>query len=195
MKHAVDNKVNKKIIGFDMDGVIIDHMPNKVKLAAEFGFNITKEQTPSEILRTLMPTSQYKELQGILYDHLEVGLSAPLMPGVKEVLVKIKDKKIPYFLISRRKNRENQNMAVKLLTKHGLWPKYFNEKNTYFVREIKDKEIKAKALGITHYIDDERKVLTALVSVKNRFLFDRLGAFPNSEYTRLTSWKEISRLL
>ena len=191
MKHAVD----KKIIGFDMDGVIIDHVPNKVKLAAELGFNITKEQTPSEILRTIMPTPQYRELQGILYDHPQIGLSAPMMPGVKEVLAKIKSKKIPYFLISRRKNRENPSMGVKLLVKHGLWPEYFNEKNTYFVKEVEEKEHKAKELGITHYIDDERKVLTALVSVKNRFLFDRLGAFPNSEYTRLTSWKEISRLL
>ena len=191
MKHTVDNK----IIGFDMDGVIIDHVPNKVKLAAEFGFNITKEQTPSEILRTIMPTPKYRELQNILYDHPEVGLSAFLMPGVKEVLAKIKDKKIPYFLISRRKNRENPSMAIKLLTRHGLWPEYFNEKNTYFVKEIEEKEFKAKELGITHYIDDERKVLTALVSVKHKFLFDYLGVFPNSEYSRIASWEEISKLI
>lgn len=187
--------VDKKVIGFDMDGVIIDHIPNKVKLAKDLGFDITARQTPSEILRNIMPTPEYKELQHILYYHPEFGLSAPLMAGVKSVLTKIKQEKIPYFLISRRKNRENPSMAVRLLKKHGLWPEYFNETNTHFVTEIEDKETKAKELGITHYIDDERKVLGALVSVKNKFLFDSLGAFPNSEYPRLTSWEDISDLL
>ena len=178
-----------------MDGVIIDHVSNKIKFAAKFGFNITKEQTPSEILQTLMPTTQFGELRDIIYDDPQIGLSAPLMLGVREVLAKVKEKRIPYFLISQRKNLENPNMAVKLLIRHGLWPEYFNEKNAYFVKKIEEKEFKAKELGITHYIDDEQRVLAALVSVKYRFLFDYLGAFPDSEYNRITSWKEISELI
>lgn len=178
-----------------MDGVIINHIPNKIKLAKDLGFEITDKQTPSEILRTLIPTKPYRELQAILYDHPEIGLSAPLMPGVEKVLARIKKEKIPYFLISRRKNRENPNTAIRLLKKHGLWPKYFNATNTHFVVEVQDKETKAKELGITHYVDDERKVLGALVSVENKFLFDSLGAFPESEYPRVISWEDISNLL
>lgn len=190
MKPQVD-----KVIGFDMDGVIVNHIKNKIKLAKQFGVKITPAQTPSEIIKTTMPLPQYRELQYLLYDHPEIGLSAPLMPGVKGVLAEIKKKKIPYFLISRRKNRTAPSMAVKLLAKHGLWPKYFNEKNSHFVEEIKDKETKAKELGITHYIDDEGKVLAALASVKNKFLFDSLGVFKSNPYKKVVSWKEISELI
>lgn len=186
---------SKKIIGFDMDGVIVNHVQNKIKLAKQFGVKITPAQTPSEIIKTTMPLPKYRELQYLLYDHPEIGLTSPLMPGVKKVLAEIQKKKVPYFLISRRQNRTAPSIAVKLLTKHGLWPKYFNEKNTYFVKEIADKEARAKALGITHYFDDEQKVLTALVSVKNKFLFDSMGVFKDSPYKRLSSWEEISKLI
>lgn len=188
-------QVDKKIIGFDMDGVIINHIRTKVKLAKQFGVKITPAQTPSEVMKTTMPLPQYRELQYLLYDHPKIGLMSPLMPGVKKVLAEIQKKKMPYFLISRRQNRTAPNMAIKLLTKHGLWPKYFNGKNTYFVKEIEDKEVEAKKLGITHYFDDEQKVLTALVSVKNKFLFDSLGVFKNTPHNRITSWKEISEII
>lgn len=188
-------QVDKKVIGFDMDGVIINHIRTKVKLAKQFGVKITPAQTPSEVMKTTMPLPQYRELQYLLYDHPKIGLLSPLMPGVKKVLAEIQKKKVPYFLISRRQNRTVPSMAIKLLTKHGLWPKYFNEKNTYFVKEIEDKEVEAKKLGITHYFDDEQKVLTALVSVKNKFLFDSLGVFKNTPHNRITSWKEISEII
>src|SRR3989344_1333109 len=195
---------NKKIIGFDMDGVIIDHSQRKVDLAKDFGFKIKKTETPSEILKKIItPLSVYRDFQRVLYDGLKTGLFSPLMPGVEPVLAKIKKSKIPYFLISRRKKEEP---AIALLTKHGLWPKYFNEQNTFFVLEPEDKEIKAKALGITHYIDDEQKVLDVLRSVPNKILFDPLGVFKNtspfrkvryknSGYARVKSWKEIHDLL
>ena len=34
---------NNKIIGFDMDGVILDHTQNKIRSAKKLGFSITKE--------------------------------------------------------------------------------------------------------------------------------------------------------
>jgi 5'(3')-deoxyribonucleotidase len=185
-------QVDKKIVGFDMDGVIIDHVRNKIRLAGLFGVKLTPAQTPSEIIKNTMPEPQYRELQYLLYDHPEIGPSAPMMPGVKLVLEKLQKQGVPYFLISRRKRA---GTAVKLLSRHGLWPKYFNKKNTYFVKEVEDKEVKAKALGITHYIDDEQKVLKALNSVKNKFLFDYIGVFKDTPYNRITSWREISRLI
>jgi len=186
-------QVDNKIIGFDMDGVILDHADRKISLAKDFGFKIKKYQTPSEIIKNLItPLATYREFQRILYDAPETALHSPLMPGVKSVLVKIKSSNIPYYLISRRKK---ESTAIALLTKHGLWPKYFNKKNTFFVLEPEDKEIKAKALGITHYFDDEQKVLGVLHSVPNKILFDSLGVFKNSGYARVKSWKEIARLI
>ncbi len=197
-------QVDNMVIGFDMDGVIIDHAERKVLLAKNFGFKIAKKKTPSEIIKDLItPLATYRKFQRVLYDAPETALHSPLMPGVKSVLAKIKSSNIPYYLISRRKKEET---AIALLAKHGLWPKYFNKKNTFFVLEPEDKEIKSKALGITHYIDDEQKVLEVLHSVPNKILFDPLGVFKNpspfgkvrdknSGYARVKSWKEISKFI
>ncbi len=186
-------QVDKKVIGFDMDGVIIDHAKRKVILAKSLGFKIKIKETPSEIIKNLItPLPTYREFQRILYDAPETALYSPLMPEVKSVLTKIVKSNIPYYLISRRKQEKT---AIALLTKHDLWPKYFNKKNTFFVLEPEDKEVKAKALGITHYIDDEQKVLDILHSVSNKILFDSLGIFKNSGYTRVKSWKEVAKLI
>ena len=183
---------NNIVMGFDMDGVIIDHSGQKIFLARNAGFNIKRTQTPSELMTNFMPLPQYRELQNLLYEDPEICLASPLMPGVKQTLTVVQKKNIPLFLISRRRSG---SIGVKLLTKHGLWPKYFNESNTHFVKEVYDKETTAKKLGITHYIDDEQKVLNALISVKNKFLFDALGVFKNSGHARVESWKDIIRLI
>jgi len=188
-KNQVKNNI---VMGFDMDGVIIDHSRQKILLAKKAGFNIKRTQTPSELMNSLIPLPQYRELLNLLYNHPEIGLASPLMPEVKQSLSTIQKKNIPLFLISRRKNG---TIAVKLLVKHGLWPKYFNESNTHFVKEVNDKETTAKKLGITHYIDDEQKVLNALISVKNKFLFDALGVFKNSGHARVESWRDITHLI
>ena len=192
MKRSVD----KKIIGFDMDGVIIDHSARKVKLAKNFGFKIKKNQTPSEIIKKLIaPLPVYRDFQHALYDKPATALLSPLMRGVEPTLKKLKKSQIPFFLISRRKEKET---AQALLVKHGLWPKYFNEGNTFFVPEPEDKDKKAKELGVTHYFDDEQKVLDALSSVKHKFLFDPIGVFKNpptpKKYRRIRSWKDVIKL-
>ncbi|MEK7603925.1 MAG: hypothetical protein AAB461_02280 [Patescibacteria group bacterium] len=179
------------VMGFDMDGVIIDHSEQKIILAKNAGFNIKITQTPSELMSNLIPLTSYRELLNLLYNHPNIGMASPLMPGVKQSLAIIQKMNILIFLISRRKNG---TIAMKLLAKHGLWPKYFNESNTHFVKEVADKETTAKKLGITHYIDDEQKVLNALISVKNKFLFDALGVFKNSGHVRVESWKDISKI-
>lgn len=183
---------NKKIIGFDMDGVILDHTQNKIRSAKKLGFSITKEQTPSEIIRTIIPQSVYEEFKAYLYNDPTSSLKQRLMPGVKNVLNFITKNNNPYFLISKQKNHK---MAVKILKYHALWPKYFNKKNAFFVNGPEAKDTKAVKLGITHYFDDEPRVLEKLVSVKNRFLFDHLNVFKNSGYARVKSWKEIAKLI
>lgn len=179
-------------MGFDMDGVIIDHSEQKILLAKNAGFNIKITQTPPELMSNLIPLTPYRELLNLLYNHPKIGIASPLMPGVKQALATIQKINTPLFLISRRKNAA---IAMKLLAMHGLWPKYFNESNSHFVKEINDKEITAKKLGITHYIDDDQKVLNALVSVKNKYLFDSFGVFKNSGHARVESWEDITRLI
>ena len=175
-----------------MDGVIIDHTKNKIRAAKKFGVLVNKEQTPSMLIRKYFSPSDYEKFRNHLYDHVASIHKPDLMPEVKKTLSSIRKNKIPFYLISRQKYPQK---AIGVLNYYDLWPKYFNEKNTYFVKEVEDKETKAKELGITHYIDDEQKVLDALASVKNKFLFDVLDVFKDSPYKRLSSWKEISNLI
>lgn len=187
------SNVDKPVVGFDMDGVILNNSEQKIKIAKTFGFDIKLHHTPGEILKTLMPQIVYEKLQKMLYDNSEFALTVPLMKGVKSVLVRLHNKNIPYFLISRRKLPE---VAINILQKHSLWPKYFNEDNSYFVDKPKDKNTRAAKLGITHYIDDELKVINALSKVPNRFLFDQFQVFKDAtNYTRLRSWAEFKKHL
>jgi phosphoglycolate phosphatase-like HAD superfamily hydrolase len=183
---------NKKVIGFDMDGVILDHTQNKIRSAKKLGFSIKKEQTPSEIIRTIIPQSVYEEFKAYMYNDPTGSLKPRLMSGVKNTLNCIAKKNTPYFLISKQKNHR---VALNILKHHALWPKYFNNKNTFFVDGSEAKDTKAVELGITHYFDDESRVLEKLVSVKNKFLFDHLDVFKNSPYRRIKSWKEITKLV
>lgn len=200
MKHNVDNHI---IIGFDMDGVVLDHTENKLLLAKFFNLNIKREETPSDIIKGLMPTQIYSKFQIMLNDDPKFRYLCSPMLGAKQALEKIMKLKMPYFLVSRRKK---PLLALKILKYHGLWPKYFNRGNSFFVLTPEDKNTKAKELGITHYFDDQQTVLDKLTSIENKFLFDPLKVFKNpspfrkvrdknSGYARVRSWKEIARLL
>ncbi len=193
------NVDNKKIIGFDLDGVIFNHALMKIKLAKKLGFNIKLEETPSEIIEKIIDRPVLDKLLQVLYHDPKLFKTTTLMTGVKSGLLKLKKNGLPFALISRRRSSES---AIKALKHHGLWSKFFSEKNTFFVIKPEDKNIKARELGVTHYVDDETGVLEKLVDVKNRFLFDNLGAFSaiggfaSGEknihgYTRVESWKEL----
>ncbi|OGM99311.1 MAG: hypothetical protein A2817_00475 [Candidatus Yanofskybacteria bacterium RIFCSPHIGHO2_01_FULL_39_8b] len=183
---------NKKpVIGFDMDGVILDNADAKIKIAKKHGFEIKLHHTPTEIIRTVLPQIILEKLQKVLYGDHPIAMSTPLMRGVRTVLAEVKRRKILYFLISRRKIPE---VAVKLLKKRAIWPDYFNFENSFFVAEPVDKDKKAAELGITHYIDDEQKIINILSSVPNKFLFDRFNVFKKTDYyIKIKSWSEFKK--
>jgi phosphoglycolate phosphatase-like HAD superfamily hydrolase len=180
-------------IGFDMDGVIIDHTLNKIRLAEKLGYQISEEQTPPEVMRTVLPTEARHQLQEILYHDPMVAFKSSVMRGTKPALREIVKKQIPFVLISRRKNSE---LAIRFLEKHGLWPEFFHAHNTFFVNEPEDKNAKAVELGVTHYLDDESRVLEKLIDVPNRFLFDKHRILPEApHYKKVHSWMEfVTRL-
>ncbi len=195
MKTRVDktNRKLQKIIGFDMDGVILDNSLMKIKLAGDLGWEVKMQDTPSEIYKNVLPKPVLANIHKLLYDDPVVSSMVSIMPGVRDTLKAIVSNKTPYFLISRRRLPES---GIETLKRHGLWPKYFNEKNAFFVETPEDKNTKAKELGVTHYIDDEIKVLSALTDIKNRFLFDKLDIFEKSKnYVKISSWKEIKNIV
>lgn len=187
----IKSHVDKKILGFDMDGVIVDNSGLKLRVAKSLGINLSPFQTPAEIIKKIMAPEVLRKLQLAIYHNPLVSIEAQLMPGVINLLEEISSAKIPYFLISRRLEPE---IAIDLLKQKGIWPKYFNESNTFFVITPEDKNTNAKRLGVTHYVDDETKILSALTDVPNKFLFDNLNSFPESNnYIKVTSHEELAK--
>ena len=180
----------KKIIGLDLDGVIADHTMQKISLAKQLGFELKPEDTPSDIIKSAMPLEFVRKLQFMLYENPDTALCSPLMSGAGEALREMQKQNTSYFLISRRRRPE---LAIKLLEMHGLWPLYFSERNSFLVREPEDKNIKAKELGITHYVDDEIKILEKLADVRYKFLFDslRIARAEDSAFTKVSSWSDL----
>jgi len=187
------NLSNKKVIGFDLDGVILDHSQQKQKLAKRFGYEVELTETPSSIFyKRIEDKDKYREIRSILYDDPIEAFLSPLMSGALDGLKMVKDSGTPFYLISRRKKEDR---AIELLKDKNLWPSLFNEENTFFVLEPIDKEIKAKELSITHYIDDEAQILSLLNSVKNKYLFDQFGVYDDSQYDLVKNWGDILRVL
>jgi len=183
---------HKKIIGFDLDGVILDHTMNKLQLARRFGWELKPEQTPSEAIRRIIPEPVLNQLQGLLYDDPKISLLSPVMRGAKNALEELRNRH-PYFLISRRRNPQ---WAVNILKFKRLWPKFFNEKNAFFVTKPEDKNKMCLELNVTHYIDDELKILEELAGVENKILFDAHNSFPHlTRFRKVGSWKELIDLI
>ncbi len=191
----METENSKKIIGFDLDGVIVDHTMIKIKLAEKFGYILKPEQTPSEIIKEIIPQKPLDKIKYSIYEGPQTSACQPLEEGAFAALEKIKMDGIDFFLISRRR-RSGSGAAIELLKKQKLWPEYFNEKNVFFVASPEDKNLKARELGISHFIDDEMEILKKMASVENRFLFDKFNLWQDSDlYRRISSWQEFLRFL
>lgn len=169
-----------------MDGVIIDHTANKIALARSFGITLAPSETHSEILPTLMQHDDYIALQNHLYGGSDLALSAPLFDGALETLSYMRDARMPFVLITRRRNPEH---AIALLNERGLWGEIFTEKNTFFVDEPEEKNVVGLREGVTHFFDDERRVLRVMQDIPERFLVDTHRLFDDeSQFPRVFDW-------
>lgn len=185
---------SKKIVaGFDMDGVIIDHTPNKLALAESYAIRLHPEETHSERLHLRFARNEYAAFQDELYGNSDFALSAPLMEGAYDTLSVLKDSGVPFVLISRRKNPDN---AIALLTRRGLWGTVFTETNTFFVSQPEDKNIIGIREGVTHFFDDERRVLRVMPDIPSRYLFDTFNQFEDEKvFARVSHWGMVAKLL
>ncbi|HEY9585527.1 MAG TPA: hypothetical protein VJJ02_02980 [Candidatus Paceibacterota bacterium] len=181
------------VVGFDLDGVIVDHTQNKMRIAARYGVTLLPEETHSERMVNFFPHDIYREIQEQMYDDTDEALSAPLMEGAFGALASLREHDVPYFLISRRKKPVH---ALHLLEHRGLWGEYFSAENTFFVDRMDGKDLVARGLGVTHFIDDEARVLRLMPSVSHRILFDARGLFEeDTDLARVKSWSELSYIL
>ena len=175
-------------LGFDLDGVIIDHTLVKIELAKKFGLTVNKRQTHADNLYRLLGPTKYNEFKHYLYDDPQIAVAGVLMPGANFVLRSLKKRKIPFVVISRRKG--NHDIPVNLLRKCGLWPDVFNWQNVFFVQDREGKNTKAVSLGISHFMDDELRALEQLVDVPMKYLFDPYKAISDCCFRRIVSWRQ-----
>jgi len=127
---------NTKIIGLDMDGVIIDHAENRARLAEKFGFSLTPEEAVSDIMKKKMPIDTYEKIQKMLYDDPIMGLSLPLIFGTKSSVELLRQSEMRYYLISRRGNPQ---IGRALLQKKRVMARAFQRKKHFF-RENKRRQ-------------------------------------------------------
>lgn len=180
----------KRVIGLDMDGVILDNTASKIQVAKKLGFDLTPAQAQSDIIEKILSADALHNLRQAIYDNPVMIAKADLVAGALEGLKAIKNSGHDYFLISRRKNPD---LAVTALKQVGIWPEYLNESNAFFVGHAEEKNLKAIELGINIYVDDQPSVLEKLIDVKHRLLFDRFGNFGNSVIykKKVASWQEL----
>lgn len=181
------------IIGFDLDGVIIDHTGNKIMIASRYGITLTPGETHAEHMSTHFSPEVYKEIKAQLYNSTPEAIAAPLMEGAFATLAKLREEGIPYFLISLQKNPMH---ALHLIEERGLWGTCFTPENTFFANNREEKYAIAESLGVTHFIDDEPNVLQIMTRIPHRMLFDMRELFPEeSGYCHVHNWTEVAEYL
>ncbi|MDP3901732.1 MAG: hypothetical protein Q8Q37_02020 [bacterium] len=178
----------KIVVGLDMDGVIIDSTVLKIAVAKKLGFNLRPDEAQPGMIEAVLPSAALNILRELVYFDPVAALKSLLVRGAKDGLDLLKKSDLEYFLISRR---PQQDIAKQLLVKNKLWPDYFNSSNTFFVKDADAKNTKAAMLEVTHYLDDQPKVLEKLVNIPNKFLLDRFDNFANMpfEHIHVASWK------
>lgn len=182
------NNTNCGKVGLDLDGVIIDHTKNKIKTAKAFGFNIKAKETPSEILKKILPSNQYQKLQRRIYGRLT--LEAKPVRGTLKTIKKI-SRNYNLFIISRRNNPKT---AVAWLKKYKI-SDIIPSRSIFFVKEDRDKNKLAKKLKIDVFLDDKAEVLKYLSSVPRRVFFNPHKTQKDNKFAEINSWKEFPAIL
>lgn len=154
-------------IGLDLDGVIIDHTVNKIKLAKQYGYFLKPAETSSEIMKKLVPEEVKIFIQKGIYG--KEGLTSKPIKNAKETLKKITKSFSAPYIISRR--HQGKKFALRWLKNNKFFP-LLNRRQMFFVDSDIGKNPLCKKLDINVYLDDKVKVLKNLISVEYKVLFD-----------------------
>ncbi|MDA2936331.1 hypothetical protein MYX06_03885 [Patescibacteria group bacterium AH-259-L05] len=185
MKKRVNTNLR---VGFDFDGVIVDHTFGKIKKAKELGLDIKPHQTPSNRLENTIDQYLHKQIREYIYG--EGTNQAPIVDGSKKVLHILKQGGYELFIISRRGSRFQLN-AMEWLEKNI--PGIFSIERILFVPKERAKDEACQKYNIDIYIDDKVSVLEKIKSVNKKFLFDPYNIrndFDLDDIQPVSSWNE-----
>ncbi len=156
-------------IGLDLDGVIIDHTANKLKLAKDYGYALEPWQANTNLMKRFMDHDHYEALQDTLYTTMTPD--APAVIGALEHLPKLAGAEI--YIVSARPH-ESVRYAQEWLTKHRLFDLVPAER-MFFCNDSKDKRGICDRLLVDLFLDDKLSVLTDLSVAVRKALFDPDG--------------------
>jgi len=178
-------------IGLDMDGVIIDHTQTIIGQAERLGVKLSPEQTEIVALKDTLSETDLEMIYEYIYESPRAADTSILMSGVNEALERIVSSGAEIYILSRR---TSASVAIELLTKVGLWNKYFTDGNTFFVERSSEKAAIAERLDLTDYIDDQPSALIgAMKDVPGRYFFDQYDLLKDStDFVRVKSWADFA---
>ena len=163
--------LKKLSIGFDLDGVIIDHTSNKLRRARELGYVLEPGNTASGILKSRVNPAHYREIQRFIYGL--ATLDAPPMDGALET-IRILAPRYDLSIISRRNTADGgDTIGFGWLERHGVLDIIPRDRIAFVPHHIVGaKNAVAEKWKISLYVDDQLKILRELPSVRTRILFD-----------------------
>lgn len=163
------NRVKYLNLGIDLDGVIIDHTQNKIRLAREFGFDIKPEQTPGHRLKKIVGEEYYQKIRSPLYG--PITEFAPPMGGALNHLSRLVANNYKLFIISARGKKDQSQVCGWDWVDHHLLD-ILDKQQILFVEQEKQKNLVCQKLKIDVYLDDKVDVLKSLTYVSKLYLFD-----------------------
>lgn len=185
--------VNKKlIIGFDFDGVIVDHASAKIKKAKELGYFINQPETVSERFKDIIPRHHRVLIQSYIYGKATLGA-----PPVADAIETIKELSERYKLvIISRRMIYSRIFALKWLKKYNVL-EYIPRQSVFFSLTDKAKNTIAKKIEVSVFIDDKIEVLDAMSDVPHKILFDPycVNRDPNNKWRKIKKWQEFPAII
>jgi hypothetical protein len=172
MGHAI-------IIGFDLDGTLIDHSGVKISFAETYNVRLLPHETPSDIIKKHISEELLRKMQYYIYDDVLGGTTQTIMEGAIETLSHLQKENIPFFFVSRRRTDASRNNALRILAERGILGTLIDKDRIFFAPTIKEKAAIARAQRITHFIDDEEDALRAMDPEMRRIFFDQFDVFGN----------------
>lgn len=192
MKQIFKSNNKKLFIGFDFDGVIIDHTLAKIKKAKELGYFIDSSETSSERFKDIIPWRHRVLIQSYIYGKatLEASPVAGAIATIKEL-----SGRYNLVIISRRMIY-SRIFAMKWLKKHNVL-KYIPRQSIFFSLTDRAKNTIAKKVGASVFIDDKTEVLDAMSDVPHKILFDPycVNCDQNNRWRKIKKWQEVPAIV
>jgi len=179
-------------IGLDFDGVIVDHSEHKMRLAADFGYDLLPWQTNSNVMKTYVPNPHYREVQEMIYTFM-----TPKAPPIAQALDHIRELGgEPYIVSARRPSAVR--FAHEWMGKHGIFD-FIPAERVFFCGSGSEKNAYCRRLGIKVFLDDKINVLDGLDPSVKTFLFDNHGstrkASLHHNHKLVLGWRDFSQAL